>query len=619
MARISYGSQKSRPGSDRVPRCSLHLERLEDREVPALIPVTTLADLGPGSLRDAITQANASTGVSDDIVFDGTLNGVISLQSALPDLTDSVTIAGPGAPVVALTRSGTAGTDFGFFTVASGVAYITGLTMTGATNTPVINFGTLTLDRVVIQNNTITIPGDNFPFGDPGGIGNTGILTVQNSTIANNVASGGLVAGGIDSEGGSITVVNSTISGNISSNNNSAGGIGIYGGMAFIRNSTITLNQANNTGPNTSGGGIDASGTSVTIVNTVVAGNSSLTTSSDVSGMFTSPGGNYIGVNNAGATGFSGGDRVGTVVAPLNALLGPLTINGGPTPTHQLLPGSPLIDTGLNSGVSAADDQRGYTPRVFNGTVDVGAYEVGATDFVFVNPQPTPFARRASYGNPGVPIQLIDPETGELRQLSDPFPGFTGSVLITLGDVNGDGIADVVAVTGPGGNSHVKVFDGTNEQELLSFMAYAGFQGGVSVATGDVNGDGHEDIITGTGAGLLGGHVKVFDGATSRELLSFMAYAGFDGGISVAAGDINDDGFAEILTGTLTGIPHVRSFAPDGTPKDSFTAPNITGLTGVLVLAVDVDGDDILDIVTVSPDQTYLPGIFGWRGMPVES
>lgn len=74
---------------------------------------------------------------------------------------------------------------------------------------------------------------------------------------------------------------------------------------------------------------------------------------------------------------------------------------------------------------------------------------------------------------------------------------------------------------------------------------------GVHVAAGDVDGDGLDDVITGPGVGG-GPLVNVFSGANSTLFLSFNAYAivgNFLGGVFVAAGDLNGDGTAEILTG----------------------------------------------------------------------
>src|SRR5687767_7266758 len=106
---------------------------------------------------------------------------------------------------------------------------------------------------------------------------------------------------------------------------------------------------------------------------------------------------------------------------------------------------------------------------------------------------------------------------------------------------------------------HVKRFATPALAETASFFAYsAGFTGGVRVAVGDVNGDSVGDMITGAGAGG-NGHVKVFDGVSLAEIRSFFAYPGLTGGIFVAAGDVNGDGRADIITGTDSGtIGHVK-------------------------------------------------------------
>ena len=175
--------------------------------------------------------------------------------------------------------------------------------------------------------------------------------------------------------------------------------------------------------------------------------------------------------------------------------------------------------------------------------------------------------------------------------------GFMGGVRVAAGDVNGDGMADIITGAGAGA-AHVKVFDGATNAEIMSFLAYGGLSGGVFVAAGDVNGDGRADIITGTDEGVPG-HVKVFSGATGAELASFFAYPGFTGGVRVAAGDVNGDGRADIITGAGPGgFSHVKVFSGTSLAElaSFFAYGGFTG--GIFVAAGDVNGDGRDDIVT---------------------
>ena len=182
---------------------------------------------------------------------------------------------------------------------------------------------------------------------------------------------------------------------------------------------------------------------------------------------------------------------------------------------------------------------------------------------------------------------------------------FTGGVRVATGDVNGDGVADIITAPGPGMGPHVRIFDGSTCRRMRGsqgdFLAYrANFLGGVYVAAGDVNGDGFADIITGAGAG---GRpvVRIFDGLTGDMLQSFLAYdPSFRGGVNVAAGDVNGDGIDEIITAAGPGGgPHVKVFNPIGmTLLNSFFAYQSNFRGGVFVAAGDVNNDGFADIIT---------------------
>ncbi len=217
----------------------------------------------------------------------------------------------------------------------------------------------------------------------------------------------------------------------------------------------------------------------------------------------------------------------------------------------------------------------------------------------------------------GPHVKVYSGRTGGLiAQFMAYDPAFTGGVNVAAGDVNGDGLADIVTGAGPGGGPHVKAFDGARlvtgagpdgTPPLIGgggaeFMAYdPAFRGGVSVAVGRIGPFGEPAIITGAGQGG-GPHVKAFDAATGAVRLSFMAYdPAFRGGVSVASGNTGLSGVdaADIITGAgAGGGPHVKVFSgKDGSVLRSFYAfdPGFTG--GVRVAVTEVNGDGHWDLL----------------------
>jgi hypothetical protein len=203
-------------------------------------------------------------------------------------------------------------------------------------------------------------------------------------------------------------------------------------------------------------------------------------------------------------------------------------------------------------------------------------------------------------------IRVLDGQSGaELRNFLAFASHFTGGVRVATGDISGDGTPDIIATQGPGGTPLVRVFDGASGELLPgpagSFFAYhESFRGGVFVASGDVDGDGRDDIVTGAGAGG-GPHVKVFSGVDGTELFGFFAYhPNFGGGVAVALGDVDADGHADVITGAgVGGGPHVKvTSGRDHSELFGFFAyhPNFGG--GVFVAAGNVNGDQYADIYT---------------------
>ena len=204
--------------------------------------------------------------------------------------------------------------------------------------------------------------------------------------------------------------------------------------------------------------------------------------------------------------------------------------------------------------------------------------------------------------------------TGTNGGLLDFFDAFSPptpfAIFVAGGDVNRDGKDDVIASLGLGGPPQVKVFNATNHAVLHSFFAYdPSFTGGVTVASGDFNNDGLDDIVTGSGPGMSA-QVKVFSGSNLVVLRNFAPeLASFTGGTFVAAGDLDGDGIPEIVTGTGAAPPMVRVFnGVTLAPMASFSPYATTFAGGVRVAVSDVDGDSTNEIVC-SPGPGMVPEV----------
>jgi len=194
-------------------------------------------------------------------------------------------------------------------------------------------------------------------------------------------------------------------------------------------------------------------------------------------------------------------------------------------------------------------------------------------------------------------LDAAAPPPGPLASFFAFDPSFAGGVRVAEGDVTGDGVPDVIAGAGPGGAPVVRVFDGATGALVWSFNAFeAAFAGGVYVAAGDVNGDGYADVIAGSGAGRSGA-IKVWSGRDFSLLADRAVWApGFLGGVRVAAGDLNGDGLAELIAGSGPGAATVSVLNPlTGAVLSSTTA--FPGVDGVFVAAGDVDGDGFADVL----------------------
>ncbi len=227
-------------------------------------------------------------------------------------------------------------------------------------------------------------------------------------------------------------------------------------------------------------------------------------------------------------------------------------------------------------------------------------------------------------------------------------PTFAGSVRVANGDVNGDGIDDIITAQGPGAGSasQVKIYDGRSALvggvsiEIASFYAYSneagasqtpGFAGGVFVASADFNGDGFDEVVVSAGAGGRG-HVKVFNfhggdpaapflGSAPELRSSFYAYTDFAGEIRITT--LRDAGIEYLVTasGKGTSQSDVRSYrnvydlgqVPDLTfvAPASQTFPFAGYFGGLSVAAGDTDGDGNEELFVSKNSGPSLVSVYG--------
>jgi hypothetical protein len=223
----------------------------------------------------------------------------------------------------------------------------------------------------------------------------------------------------------------------------------------------------------------------------------------------------------------------------------------------------------------------------------------------------------------GPAVSVFDAATGTLRFSFFAFdPGFTGGVRVAVGDVDGSGVPDIIVGAGPGGGPNIRVFNGITGQQLPgplgNFFAFSPqFTGGVYVASGDVNDDGYSDIIVGAGAGG-GPNVTVFSGKDGSMLYSLFPYpVGFSGGVRVGAADVDGDGHADILAAPGPGGSAnvvVVSGATGGVLLNITAFASFSG--GLYVSGADLYGTGRADVVVSkgpgsSPDVAVFDGMSG--------
>ncbi len=232
--------------------------------------------------------------------------------------------------------------------------------------------------------------------------------------------------------------------------------------------------------------------------------------------------------------------------------------------------------------------------RSFRGGVNTAVGDVdgdGSPDIVVVP---------ASAGGPHV--RIFDTQGHLKGQFMAYDKKFTGGLSVAVGDLNGDGTDEIIVAPLIGGKngSEVRVFDPQGDM-LYSFDAYGKkFNGGVKLAVGDLDGDGIAEIITAP-ASAGGPHVRIF--SRSGDLKGqFMAFdPSFRGGLSIGIGDVDGDGHQEIVAVQETDADvQARIFNAQGQEKNRFPLyPEIDSVEQPSdILVGDYTGDGQADILS---------------------
>jgi subtilisin family serine protease len=229
--------------------------------------------------------------------------------------------------------------------------------------------------------------------------------------------------------------------------------------------------------------------------------------------------------------------------------------------------------------------------------------------YILISPYSTNYQRNLRFDEHVNKVKLAKDDGTTFAELSYSAAKMKWGINNTSGDINGDGQKEIISSLGAGALPEVSIFDLSGKLKK-KFLAYdKNFRGGVNVASGDINGDGREEIIT-TPAFASTPLVKIFDG-NGKLLKEFLAYdKNFRGGVNVAVGNVDGDNLMEIVTApAVGGGPQVRIFGPDGKVRGQFMVYDKNFKGGVKVAVANIDGraDKSKAEIIVAPQSNSKP------------
>lgn len=262
--------------------------------------------------------------------------------------------------------------------------------------------------------------------------------------------------------------------------------------------------------------------------------------------------------------------------------------------------------TGISDGTNGYSTGTIYTSgvSVIGATRNNGTAQSSNGSYVCVQPQ-TPFIV-AGAGKTGAPhVRVFDNKGNETANFFAFSRNLKSGIRVSTADIDADGEDEIVVGSGEGAAPHVRVFERDGSLKPIDFRPFhPNSRTGVDVAGGDIDGDGKDEIIMSV---FRNGEtwVKVYRYNAQRTIVGeWVAYErGQQFGSSVSAGDIDDDGKAEIITNAgPTGEPHVRVFESDGAYKGdihvfpTYAYPEVR--RGMDVTVGDVNNDGKMEIGT---------------------